>query len=169
MPENEPMTTEKALAWFDRLPPVPAEMMIGRWDGFGVNTGHPMDGLLEVSSWVGKDFKGPDDVAPLVHEVFGIRFHVNPALLPIGLVSALPLRDRIVPVLFPLLAPFLAKRRPRARLRMVEHRGKVSASMIYDAKPIIDVFRKIDENSLLGLMDRKEDTRPYFFKLVKAA
>jgi len=48
---------------------------------------------------------------------------------------------------------------------MVEYRGKVSAAMVYDRQPIIDLFRKIDENTVLGMMDYKRMERPYFFRL----
>ncbi len=37
--------------------------------------------------------------------------------------------------------------------------------MIYDEKPIHDVFRKIDENTVLGWMDLKQQAQPYFFIL----
>ena len=37
----------------------------------------------------------------------------------------------------------------------MDYRGKASASMIYDQKPIIDIFRKIDEDTMLGVMDIK--------------
>ncbi|MGB7084128.1 MAG: DUF4334 domain-containing protein [Phormidesmis sp.] len=47
----------------------------------------------------------------------------------------------------------------------MEHRGKVSATMSYDHLPINDVFRKIDENTVLGLMDCKALQQPFFFVL----
>ncbi len=53
----------------------------------------------------------------------------------------------------------------KARLRMTEFRGTISATMIYDEKPIHDVFRKIDENTVLGWMDLKQQAQPYFFIL----
>ncbi len=37
--------------------------------------------------------------------------------------------------------------------------------MIYDAHPINDVFRRIDDNTLLGLMDYREFAAPFFFIL----
>jgi hypothetical protein len=36
---------------------------------------------------------------------------------------------------------------------MTEYRGVVSATMCYDALPIHDVFRRLDETTLLGVMD----------------
>ena len=40
-------TTEAALAFFDSLPPLEVATMIGSWRGKGVETGHPIDGLLK--------------------------------------------------------------------------------------------------------------------------
>ena len=166
--KNDSMTTQQALAYFDCLEPVPTELMIGRWRGEGIDTAHPMDGLLEASSWHGKVFENAEAVHPLVHTgVFGGKFHVNPALLPLALASNLPFRKFIIPLLFPLVRPFLSTKKACARLRMTLYRGKISATMQYDAKPINDVFRKIDERTVLGLMDRKGDPQPYFFKLMK--
>ncbi|GAC1471441.1 MAG: hypothetical protein PVSMB5_20050 [Ktedonobacteraceae bacterium] len=48
---------------------------------------------------------------------------------------------------------------------MVEYRGQVSASMIYDNLPICDAFRRIDHDTLLGIMDLKGVEQPFFFKL----
>jgi hypothetical protein len=64
-----------------------------------------------------------------------------------------------------MLRPVLRTRAPRARLRDVEFRGKVSAAMIYDHRPIIDVFRLVDDETLLGVMDLRGMADPYFFIL----
>ena len=50
-----------------------------------------------------------------------------------------------------------------AVLRRIEFRGKVSAAMIYDKQPIIDHFRKIDENRVMGIMDHKGKIEIYFY------
>ena len=39
--------------------------------------------------------------------------------------------------------------------------------MIYDQLPIIDVFRRIDGTTLLGLMDMRALPQPYFFVLTR--
>jgi hypothetical protein len=41
----------------------------------------------------------------------------------------------------------------------------VSATMIYDALPISDVFRRVDAHTLLGLMDYRALEKPFFFVL----
>jgi hypothetical protein len=61
--------------------------------------------------------------------------------------------------------PLLRAHQPKARLRNLEHRRKVSAAMVYDQLPIIDVFRRIDDTTLLGLMDMRAAAQPYFFVL----
>jgi hypothetical protein len=53
----------------------------------------------------------------------------------------------------------------RARLRHVEHRGIVTAAMIYDHLPIIDIFKRVDDTTLLGWMDVRRQKQPYFFTL----
>ncbi|WP_277469264.1 MULTISPECIES: DUF4334 domain-containing protein [unclassified Paenibacillus] len=48
-------------------------------------------------------------------------------------------------------------------MRMIGYRGKISAAMIYDQKAIIDHFRRIDEDTLLGVMDFKIQHELGFF------
>ncbi|MFH1030746.1 MAG: DUF4334 domain-containing protein [bacterium] len=50
-----------------------------------------------------------------------------------------------------------------ARLRKVEYRDKFSISMIYNYFPIIDNFRKVDDNTIMGIMDIKGKTGVYFY------
>ena len=61
--------------------------------------------------------------------------------------------------------PLFQTRRSRARVRMTEYRGKLSATMIYDALPINDVFRKVDADTVLGIMDYKGMPASLFFVL----
>lgn len=167
---NQRMTTGEALAWFDTLGTVSVEEMLGRWRGEGIDTGHYLDGMLEAARWHGKVFESADEGFPLVHYgPFGGRYCINPALLPIRLCAALPAKSVLFPVLMPTLRPILSTRKPKSRLRMTEYRGKISATMIYDAKPINDVFRRIEADSVLGLMDRRGDVEPFFFKLIRDA
>jgi len=37
--------------------------------------------------------------------------------------------------------------------------------MIYDYLPINDSFRKVDDNTVLGIMDFKNSHQPFFFVL----
>ena len=51
----------------------------------------------------------------------------------------------------------------------VEHRGVGTAAMVYDALPIIDVFRRISADAVLGLMDLRGLAEPFFFVLRRDA
>ncbi|NVB42591.1 DUF4334 domain-containing protein [Pseudenhygromyxa sp. WMMC2535] len=52
-----------------------------------------------------------------------------------------------------------------ACLRMIEFRGVVSATMVYDKHPLFDYFRKISEDLVMGVMDHKGQNPPLFFYL----
>jgi hypothetical protein len=45
---------------------------------------------------------------------------------------------------------------------MTEYRDVVSATMIYDSLPINDIFRKVDDDSVLGVMDLRFSPQPFF-------
>lgn len=163
-------TTEEALKFFDELETVDLDFMIGRWRGTGLHTSHPIDGLLEAFNWYGKEFIAPDQVHPLLfldnnNQIFKVAPH--PTLM--DLVVRFPFRPN--PALKPLLTTInlmFKTEQSQARLRMMEYRHKISATMIYDYLPIHDVFRKVDENTMLGLMDFKPIQQPFFFVLNRA-
>ncbi|MEL7014313.1 MAG: DUF4334 domain-containing protein [Pseudomonadota bacterium] len=162
------LSMEAAIALFDEASPVTSTQMIGRWQGGAVHTSHPMDGMLEAAYWSGKEFRDADTVFPLLHNVplWG-ELRLHPARLPIDLVIGLPMRDRLLPFVFPILAPFFATRHPTARLRDVHFRGRAHAAMIYDHLPMIDYFAQISPDLVLGWMDRRGAARPFFFSLMR--
>lgn len=165
---NERITTEDAIAFFDSLEPAEVDMMIGDWKGEGVDTGHPMDGMLEATNWYGKRFNSANDVHPLIHRApWGGTVSIDPTLMPLRLALNLPFRDALAPALFPLLCVFFRANKGKARLRAIEFRGRLHAAMCYDTKPINDVFAKISDNAVLGWMDYKGMEKPYFFKLTR--
>lgn len=162
-------TVGEALALFDTLPSVRAEEITGPWAGRELSTGHRLDGALAASGWHGKRFDSPEEVFPLIFSTtHGRTFAAEPRRMPLGLTGRLPLSTltRLRPLLTA-LKPALRTRRPRARLRNLEYRGVVTAAMVYDHLPIIDVFRRVDEVTLLGVMDWRHEPQPYFFVLAK--
>lgn len=160
-------TKENALQIFDTLEPVQLALMWGRWRGFGLHTNHPMDGLLETSNWYGKEFIDSETVHPLLFlnsqgKVFKVA--PNPTAMKWLANSSLLKNEALKPILT-LTNQLMKTENSQARLRMMEYRGKVSATMIYDYLPINDSFRKIDENTMLGIMDYKNFSEPFFFIL----
>lgn len=161
------MGTAEALDVFDSLDPVDVAFMLGAWRGQGLATGHPLDGALEAFHWHGKRFDSAEDVFPLVFSTSsGHLVAVNPALLPLSQLSnpRAPRGER-VGRLFQRLLPLFTTGNSSARLRMVDYRGRISATMIYDAWPVMDTFRRIDDQTVMGLMDLKGMAQPFFFLL----
>jgi hypothetical protein len=160
-------TTEKALELFDALEPVDLDFMIGRWQGSGLHTNHPMDGFLEVSNWYGKEFIDSETVHPLLFldsQKNIIKIAPNPKAMSWSLKLPM-LKNEAFKPLMTMTNSLLKTEESQARLRMMEYRGKISATMIYDYLPINDTFRKIDDNTVLGVMDYKALSQPFFFVL----
>lgn len=160
-----------ALAFFDSLPAVAAEELTGGWHGSGVETGHGLDGLLERYGWWGKRFGSPEEAHPLMFEDARGRFEVDPAGIPLGLLvrSRGLLHQEPLALVARRLRRLRRTTRPKARLRMVEHRGVVTAAMVYDALPVLDHFRRVDADTLLAVMDARGVADPFFFSLRREA
>lgn len=160
-------TTAEALAFFDSRPPAQLADLMGNWRGGGLHTGHPMDGLLEVTGWRGKRFESPEIAHPLVFEDHRGQFSVNPALVPLksaGSITSM-LNNELLAKAGRRAIRLLATTKPVARLRMMDYRGVHTATMSYDAQPINDHFRLVDEDTLIGAMDMRGDASPFFFTL----
>ena len=156
-----------ALALFDALPVTGVEELLGEWRGSGLRTGHPLDGLLERYGWWGKRFESPEAAHPLVFEDASGRFGVDPAGVPVGLVvraSGL-LRQEPLALVARRFRRLRRTTRPKARLRLVEFRGVLTGTMVYDALPVLDHFRRADADTLLGAMDARGLDAPFFFVL----
>jgi len=151
------MTQEEAFLFFDELETVNLEALIGyKWKGKEAPSNHPLDGGLSLSHWYGKEFISPEEVHPLIFErANGELFNVDPAIV-------FGIRERTEEFL-----NSAETTESKARLRMTEYRGKISATMIYDQLPVNDIFRKVDENTLFGVMDFKGSMHHlgYFFVL----
>ncbi|HEY6877779.1 MAG TPA: GXWXG domain-containing protein [Polyangiales bacterium] len=164
------MSPDDALALFDSLPACPVETLRGQWSGREVLTGHPLDGALANISWYGKQFDSDDQVHPLlVRGTDGRPFPLDPSFVPMRLIAK-PMPTprwvkRVAPSTMSLLRGPMRARRYGAKLSSPVHRGKATAAMSYVGKPITDYFRKIDEHTVLGLMEYAGMPRPYFFLL----
>ena len=157
-------TVNDTISIFDRLEPVTVEFMLGQWKGFEIITGHPIDGLLEPSGWYGKLFENPENAHPLLIYTLNKKrvFAINPRYIPLGI--KIP-KNNMLKVFIAILKPILKTKKSKARIRMIEYRGKVTGTMVYDQKSIFDHFAKINENTMLGAMDLKGAANPYFFVL----
>lgn len=120
------------------LPAVTIDEVIGDWAGGELPSGHPLDGQLGTVGWHGKWLRGRYDVAPMVCRNADGELYSN---LEVG--------------------------KGAASLWNVEFRGEVTASMVYDGQPVIDHFKRVDENTLMGIMNGStslvRDKHFYFF------
>ena len=158
----------EVLALFDGSPPVPAEDLVGRWRGSELPTGHRLDGLLTAYGWYGKDVVDAETVHPLLFpDRAGWPRPVEPAIAPLTLLRRAPAlaRSRPARLAFTSVRPLLTTRRPTARLRPVVHRGVPTAALVYDRLPVVDVFRQVTPDLLLGLMDLRGLPDPFAFLL----
>lgn len=124
---------------FDALEPVTCESMFGTWKGGDFKTGHRGSKSLKALKWYGKTFNSRLDVKPLVCYDEQGQLYSSQAM------------------------------NGEASLWMVEFRGKTSACMIYDGQPVFDHFRGVDERTVMGIMDGKEQVfdhgRHFYFWL----
>jgi Domain of unknown function (DUF4334)/GXWXG protein len=165
-----PTSTADASALFDSLTAVEPEFMIGTWHGTEVPTGHPLDGMLAASGWWGKAFLDSETVHPLLFCTTdgSALWALNPALAfgGLGVATRVPLLKRQnFSRVISTLRPALQARSAKARLRTTRYRGVDTATMIYDQLPINDVFRRVDDDTVLGAMDLRGIRVPYFFLL----
>ncbi|UPW11875.1 DUF4334 domain-containing protein [Gordonia terrae] len=120
--------------------PVRPEEILGNWKGSEFDTGHPAEGKLAKAGWYGKTFTSLTDVAPLVCRGSDGELFSNVEMA-----------------------------KGEASLWLVEFRGESTATMVYDGQPIFDHFKKIDDSSLLGVMNGKgvvdDSGRHYYFLL----
>lgn len=121
-----PIDTATLDAVFDALEPIRCEDMLGAWKGGELRTGHKGSQMLQAMKWYGKTFHSRLDVKPLMCWDENGKLYSSQAM------------------------------KGDASLWMVEFRGKVSACMVYDAQPVFDHFRKVDNRTVMGIMDGKE-------------
>lgn len=124
---SKPSTTdEEVFELYDRLPSVTVEELFPqKWIGKGINTGHWGYPWLDAVKWVGKWYRSQLDAIPLVCYNEAGKLYSNKSM------------------------------KGEASLWMIAFRGKTSATMVYDGVPIFDHLRKIDDDTLLGVMNGK--------------
>jgi hypothetical protein len=118
------------------------------------------------------DTVASETVHPLLFRAGATRWAMNPGLVPMRLGTAVAIPARVAPLLRRAVAafrPVLQTRTARARLRATSYRGVVTAAMVYDQIPVIDFFRMISDDVVIGAMDLRGTPLPYFFVLERTA
>ncbi|KAI8140758.1 hypothetical protein BJV82DRAFT_580796 [Fennellomyces sp. T-0311] len=123
--DGNPVKEEEIAAIFEKLKPVDVETMIGSWRP-GPYIETGHPGIQQLKD---TGFNGKD---------FYSEDHVEPVMI---------LNEDGKRVRF--------EQYGYAVLRRVEFRGVLSTAMIYDTQPIIDHFRHVSEDIVVGAMDTK--------------
>ena len=155
------ISAEEAFQILDDAPAIDCKFMIGAWRGFGFPTGHPSDHSLTSQGWYGKTFHSLDNVDPLVFSCKdgGVPWAADPEKIMAVFERSATIQDSRAEC---------ESDKAEARLRRVEYRGQTTAAMVYNKQPIIDIFQRIDDTTVLGVMDNPQIAgRPFFFYLVR--
>ncbi|WP_419999202.1 DUF4334 domain-containing protein [Streptomyces boninensis] len=123
------------------LEAVDAAAILGSWRGFAFLTGHPIEKVLAASRWHGKRFDAPDDAKPLICRAEDGSLYSD-----------------------------TESGRGEASLWNVEFRGEMTATMVYDGMAVFDHFKRVDDDTLMGVMNGKPgvvlaDGRHFYFGL----
>ncbi|TDC26656.1 DUF4334 domain-containing protein [Streptomyces sp. 8K308] len=110
------------------LDTVPAMNILGRWKGQGFATGHGLYQRLAAIRWFGKTFNSVTDAKPLICYGENGELFSNVALGG-----------------------------GEASLWNIEFRGEVTATMVYDGRPDLDHFKRVDDTTLMGIMNGKSE------------
>ena len=121
-----PAAADLDALWAD-LATVTVEEMLGAWRGGDFDTGHPASGLLTALRWHGKRFDSVLEGHPLicVGEDGELYSHTKAAA------------------------------GGHSSLWEVGFRGETTATMVYDAMPVFDHFKKVDDDTVMGIMNGK--------------
>ncbi|MFC8178980.1 MULTISPECIES: DUF4334 domain-containing protein [Nocardiaceae] len=113
-------------AVWSALEPVRAEDVLGAWKGSQFLTGHRLCRKLTASNWHGKNFESLERAQPLICRNDNGELYSD-----------------------------VETGGGEASLWNIEFRGEVTATMVYDGAPIFDHFKRVDSNTLMGIMNGK--------------
>ncbi|MEV0673109.1 DUF4334 domain-containing protein [Mycobacterium sp. NPDC050441] len=113
-------------AFWALLRPAGIDFMLGEWKGGEFQTGHKANGFMNRLNWFGKTFRSAAEAQPLVClDADGNKFSNTEAM------------------------------NGEASLWLEEFRGEVTATMVYDGRPVHDHFKVVDDNTVMGIMNGK--------------
>ncbi len=123
----QPADTDDLDALWADLTPVTVQEILGPWRGGDFTTGHIASTVLERARWHGKTFVSALDAKPLICRDDEGELYSNLKAGGDGEASLWP----------------------------VEFRGETTATMVYDRMPVFDHFKKVDDATLMGIMNGK--------------
>ncbi|GIM90956.1 DUF4334 domain-containing protein [Paractinoplanes toevensis] len=136
--QDGPIPTAELDEVWAALGPVRAEEILGAWRGSEFDTGHPLNGQLAKAGWHGKTFVSVSDAKPLICRGPDGELYSN---IELG--------------------------KGEASLWNVEFRGEVTATMVYDGRPVFDHFKRVDDDTLMGIMNVKGNAGLFYYFILE--
>ena len=112
----------------------------------------PVDTEFMLGTWKGGKFDGGSEPDPI--NWYGKRFTSTTDVEPLLVTNAegeVATYDKL----------------GGAQMRHIEFDGTVSAALIYDSQPIMDYFRRVSDDVVIGLGDIKGKPTDFFFHLTR--
>ncbi|WP_062997888.1 DUF4334 domain-containing protein [Nocardia mikamii] len=126
--QSSGVSTDELDRLWAELAVVRAEDILGEWKGAAFRTGHPLCRALDKSGWYGKTFHSTMDAKPLI-----CRAEDGTLYSDVELGGG------------------------EATLWNIEFRGEVTATMVYDGRAVFDHFKRLDDNTLMGIMNGRPE------------
>lgn len=131
-------------ALWGALPTVRPDEILGSWRGGDFAAAHPLSEVLKKLDWHGKRFDSTLDAHPLICRDADGALYSNTKAAGGRSASLWPVG--------------------------VLGSAEVTATMVYDALPVFDHFKRVDDDTLMGRMSGKLEevfviTDPYYFWL----
>ena len=123
---ESPTPAELDALWADLETTTVADML-GPWRGGDFATGHPASGLLTALRWHGKQFDSALEGHPLICVGEDGVLYSNTKAAAGG----------------------------HSSLWEVGFRGETTATMVYDAMAVFDHFKRVDDSTVMGIMNGK--------------
>ena len=134
---------------FDTLTPVSIDMLTGTWRIDPSYAESPGGAMLIESGWWGARFVDAETVDPLLYPkpdgigVFAADLQSVLAVLSTGERDISARRDEV------------ETSTPIGRLRMVEYRDVLTATLVYDQVPVLDYLRAIDSDTIVAAVEHR--------------
>lgn len=140
-------TQQQMAAAFDALDPVDLDMLVGLWKADPGYAETPGGRMLVESGWWGARFTDAETVDPLL-----FRSDDGDGLLAADLLRVLALIREGVRNISTRRAE-VETSAPIGRVRMIEYRGVVTATLLYDQVPVLDYLRAVDNDTVIAAVD----------------
>lgn len=140
--QQAPVSDAELDAMWAELKTVHPSDILGSWRGAALNTGHSASRRLAALRWYGKTFHSARNTEPLVCRDEQGQLYSN------------------------------TEASGTASLHTLPFRAELTATLVYHSRPILDHFKQVDDNTLMGIMvggnEPSDGIRHFYFLLLRS-